>query len=203
MAKGASMWFKLKVADNEKVAHIRLPSVWFRSWSRFFAVSLQVMWVINPALGCCYFPPGLQLPSRPLRGLLPISLLVNRGTMGVNSLPKTVTRQCRGCDLNPGPSAPESITLTTRLSSHLTHSEPRLINDWYYRFVLETCQSLTVTFHCVTLAANICRRELCRRHSRTIGSAKWIVNHWRPCSCCFAGWPISYLRYLTSTDSQW
>jgi len=40
--------------------------------------------------------------------------LVNRGTMGVNSLPKTVTRQRRGCDLNPGPSAPESSTLTTR-----------------------------------------------------------------------------------------
>jgi len=35
--------------------------------------------------------------------------------MGVNSLPKTVTLQRRGCDLNPGPSAPESSTLTTRL----------------------------------------------------------------------------------------
>ena len=34
--------------------------------------------------------------------------------MGVNSLPKTVTQQRRGCDLNPGPSAPESSTLTTR-----------------------------------------------------------------------------------------
>ena len=31
--------------------------------------------------------------------------------MGVNSLPKTVMRQRRGCDLNPGPSAPESCTL--------------------------------------------------------------------------------------------
>ena len=40
--------------------------------------------------------------------------------MGVNSLPKTVTRQRRGCDLNPGRSAPESSTLTTRLSSHLS-----------------------------------------------------------------------------------
>jgi len=40
---------------------------------------------------------------------------MNRGTMGVNSLPKTVTRQRRDCDLNPGPSAPESSTLTTRL----------------------------------------------------------------------------------------
>ena len=35
--------------------------------------------------------------------------------MGANSLPKTVTRQRRGCDLSPGPSAPESSTLTTRL----------------------------------------------------------------------------------------
>ena len=40
--------------------------------------------------------------------------------MGVNSLPKTVTRQRRSCDLNPGPSAPESSTLTTRLPSHPT-----------------------------------------------------------------------------------
>ena len=37
--------------------------------------------------------------------------------MGVNSSPKTVTLQRRGCDLNPGPSAPESSTLTTRLPS--------------------------------------------------------------------------------------
>ena len=29
----------------------------------------------NPAVGCHYFPSGLQLPSQPLRGLLPISLL--------------------------------------------------------------------------------------------------------------------------------
>jgi len=35
--------------------------------------------------------------------------------MGVNRLPMTVTRQRCGCDLNPGPSAPESSTLTTRL----------------------------------------------------------------------------------------
>ena len=36
--------------------------------------------------------------------------------MGVSSLPKTATRQYRGCDLNPGPS--ESSTLTTPLPSH-------------------------------------------------------------------------------------
>jgi len=41
----------------------------------------------------------------------------------VSSLPKTVTRQCRGCDLNPGPSVPESSTLTTRLPSHPTYNK--------------------------------------------------------------------------------
>jgi len=46
--------------------------------------------------------------------------------MGVNSLPKTVTRQRRGCDLHPGPSAPESSTLTTRLPSHpVSNSGPQ------------------------------------------------------------------------------
>ena len=45
-----------------KVAHTRLPSVSFRSWSRLLAVSLQVTWIINPTVGCHYFPPGLQLP---------------------------------------------------------------------------------------------------------------------------------------------
>jgi len=44
--------------------------------------------------------------------------MVNRGTIGLNSLPKTVTRQRRDCDVNPGPSAPEFSTLTTRLPSH-------------------------------------------------------------------------------------
>jgi len=43
---------------------------------------------------------------------------MNRDRMGVNSLLKIVTRQHRGCDLNPGPSAPESSTLNTRLPSH-------------------------------------------------------------------------------------
>jgi len=45
----------------------------------------------------------------------------------VNSLPKTVTRQRRGCDLNPGPTATESITLTTRLPSHHDSNSEELI----------------------------------------------------------------------------
>ena len=36
----------------------------------------------------------------------------------MNSLPKTVTRPRRDCELNPGPSAPESSALTSRLPSH-------------------------------------------------------------------------------------
>jgi len=62
-------------AKKVKVAHTRLPSVEFRSWSQFLAVSLQVTWVINPTVGCRYFPPGLQLPPQHLRGLLLILLL--------------------------------------------------------------------------------------------------------------------------------
>ena len=61
-----------ELIHRKKVAHTRLPSVGFRSWSRFLAVSLQVTWVINPTVGCHYFPPGLQLPPQPLTGLLPI-----------------------------------------------------------------------------------------------------------------------------------
>jgi len=39
---------------------------------------------------------------------------VDLGTTGVNSLPKTATRQRRDCDSNPCSSEPESGTLTTR-----------------------------------------------------------------------------------------
>jgi len=74
--------------------------------------------------------PGGRLPllfvrsvvtlATPLRGLLPISLLGEQRhdvCVCVNNSPKTVTRQRRGCDLNPGTSARESSTLTTRLPS--------------------------------------------------------------------------------------
>ena len=68
--------------------------------------------------------------------------------MGVNSLSKTVTQQRRGCDLNPGPSAPESSTL--RLPSHpvLTHN----ISQFVYRKEARTHasrSSLFLTFYIV------------------------------------------------------
>ena len=59
----------------------------------------------------------------------------------MNSLPKTVTRQRRDCDLNPGPSVPESSTLTTRLPSQL--------NVGLYFFKTSVSDE-AVSFCCVT-----------------------------------------------------
>jgi len=73
------------------------------------------MWVINTAVGCHYFPPGLQLLMQPLRGLLPILLL---GEHRQNGCEQFVARQRHDCNMNPGPSAPESSKLTTPLPSH-------------------------------------------------------------------------------------
>ena len=71
----------------------------------------------------------MQLPPQPLRGLLPILLHGEQRHDGCEQFSETVTRQRRDCDLNPGPSAPESSTLTTRLPSHCyitthTHTHP-------------------------------------------------------------------------------
>ena len=67
--------------------------------------------VINPVAGCHYFPPGLQLLSQPLTGLLPVLLLGEQRHNGCEQLPDSVATN----DLNPGPSVPESSMLTTRL----------------------------------------------------------------------------------------
>jgi len=106
------------------------------------------MWVINPTVGCHYFPPGPQLPSQPLRELLSILLLGDqRHNECVNSLPKTVTRQRRGCDLNPGPSAPESSTLTTRLPSHPICRRPKIPPRFYILSWRISFQSAVVNLH--------------------------------------------------------
>ena len=66
--------------------------------------------------------PGGKLPLLSTRPAVTLATLKTAGTnfaawwtMGVNSL---LTRQRRDCDLNPGLSATESSTLTTRLPSH-------------------------------------------------------------------------------------
>ena len=68
-----------------KVAHTRLPSVGFWSWSRFLAVSLRVT---------LSHKPGSKLPllsASPQLLCYQFCCLANRGMVGVNSLPKTVT----------------------------------------------------------------------------------------------------------------
>ena len=62
--------------------------------------------------------------------------------MGVKSLPKTVTRQRRGSDLNLGPTAPESRTLTTRLPSHKIDTLNNTI-EGLYTVVLVVDRKLT------------------------------------------------------------
>jgi len=57
--------------------------------------------------------------------MLPILLFGEQRHNGCGQSAKTVTRQRRGCDLNPGPSAPESSMLTTRLPSHLVEREKK------------------------------------------------------------------------------
>ena len=75
----------------------------FRSWSRSLAVSLQVTWFINPAVGCHYFPPGLQSPSQPLRGLLPISLLNEQRHDGCEQFAWDCYRTASWLWFQPGP----------------------------------------------------------------------------------------------------
>jgi len=84
----------------------------------FWQSACRWRWVINLAVGCHYFLPGLKYTRNRYEGCYQFCCLVNRGTMGVNSLPRTVTRQRCGCDLNPGPSASELNTLTTQLLGH-------------------------------------------------------------------------------------
>ena len=62
----------------------------------------------------------------------------------MNSLPKTVTRQRRDCDLNLGPSAPESSTLTTRLLSHLNDGVYYLLCRWHCQHSMRNRVYVTV-----------------------------------------------------------
>ena len=53
----------------------------------------------------------------------------------MNSLLKTVTRQRRDCDLNAGPSAPESSTLSTRLPSHPAYIGKNILHSRIVSFI--------------------------------------------------------------------
>jgi len=58
-----------------KVTHSRLSSVGFRGWSRLLQSACRWRESYTRSIGCHYFPPGTQLLSQPLRGLVPALLL--------------------------------------------------------------------------------------------------------------------------------
>ena len=93
--------------------------------------------------------------------------------MGVNSLPKTVTRQRHGCDLNPGPSASESSTLITRLPNSID------------------CSRIAISV-CVYVCLYVCQLS---KSTVTNFSAHAACNHelaflWRRCSV------LRYFRFV-------
>jgi len=60
----------------------------------------------------------------------------------VNSLPKSVTRQRRGCDLNPGSSAPESSMLRT-VRSVIKYELPLKQRLFYFIQYIHSCTKYT------------------------------------------------------------
>jgi len=103
--------------------------------------------------------------------------------MGVNSLPKTVTRQRRGCDLDPGPSAPESSKLIARLPSHPVPSVETSISNWQMLqitmlIILASVHNLgayrcRITRHCIGFTAESVQPTfaLVTRHCCTMNSS--------------------------------
>ena len=82
----------------------------------------------------------------------------------MNSLLKTVTRQRRDCNLNLGPSAPESSTLTTRLPSHPYFGTP---------VKKCACKGVSITFCCryrrLTLSTMMLMKTIETRGPSTAG----------------------------------
>ena len=112
--------------------------------------------------------------------------------MGVNSLPKTVTRQRRGCDLIPGPFAPESSTLTTRLPSHpfhyYTNTKPgnMLTSVWTAENMLDS-RHIRVRINCVRgrdpRKSGVVRwKSVMARGSRSAPPAYFLSGHDTACS---------------------
>ena len=91
-----------------KVAHTRLPSVRF---------NLQVTWVINPALGCHHFPPGMQLP---------ISLLGEQRHNGCEQFAWECYQTSSQLRFEPRPfwAWVQHANHSTRLSSHPSSKHP-------------------------------------------------------------------------------
>ena len=76
--------------------------------------------------------------------------------MGVSSLPKTVPRQHRNCDLNPGPSA--SSTLTTRPTFISVHAASEHYED--------------------TFVGLLCGGGCCGLYIVLYRSMAWLIGRW-------------------------
>ena len=109
--------------------------------------------------------------------------------MGVNSLPNG------DCDLNPGPSAPESSTLTTRLPSHPVNK---------HRHMKQVCVQLPESAVNVTrlafaaerrAAAPLCLGARGDRRCRSISPARTALSS-KPAACRGCG------RVTGQTDRQ-
>ena len=104
-------------------------------------------WVINPAVGCHYFPPGLQLPSQPLRGMLPISLLGEQRHDGCEQFAWDSYPTASRLRFEPGPFC--------AWVHHVNHSatEPpcRVLPIRYccYDVVRSFCENPVLIFRCV------------------------------------------------------
>ena len=108
-SKKTKQWDKDLHCVQKKVVHFVFEHNFTSTNSILFTIFSDHYWVIS--LQVCH--------------TVKISLLGEQRHNGWDSLP--VTRQCRGCNLNPGPSAPESSTLTTWLPSHPFRYVTRLI----------------------------------------------------------------------------
>jgi len=99
--------------------------------------------------------------------------------MGMNSLPKTVTRQRRGCDLNPGPTALESSTLTTRLPLKIGESLYCILNPsvGLRCIVLQCFVDVTDTRNCWSSEWCCIDLMLGRRQSRLDSNTLELVVH--------------------------
>jgi len=115
--------------------------------------------------------------------------------MGVNSLPRTVTRQRRGCDLNPGPSAPESSTLTTRLPE-----PPQTGGDKYIDRYLPAAEFNSGRRHVVVRGTRIDADSLLNYHfvhilrRRPNRLLKLQATHLNPICIYFLNFPLAIRR---------
>ena len=120
----------------------------------------------------------------------------------MNSLPKTVTRQRRGCDLNPGPSAPESSTLTTRLPSHPTPCKPP------YRPNSTCSENLGIahrisTIYIPLLIQQACRQWQCRKDWwwEDLRNCLSLVNYVQPCTVMMSDLRLGFHRLFSCFNS--